>query len=211
ECATQAPTYSLPITVRPDNDNFADRVTIAPTNYSLSVTGFLNDATYEPGERTHGEGGSIWWSWTPTTSGRFTFEQNAGGGVAIYEGSAIRQLTLVTNSASPGRLVLEAQAGITHQIALYGCYSWGKLSMFSSTPPAVVLTRPADGTTFTNVTSVVVDAQASDPDGTIVQVDFFLNGLWVGASTNPPYEIVVQDLSSAQYYYQLSALATDSS
>src|SRR5262249_38757723 len=37
------------------------------------------------------------------------------------------------------------------------------------------------------------------------------NGLWVGASTNPPYELVVQDLSSAQYYYQLSALATDSS
>ncbi len=54
-------------------------------------------------------------------------------------------------------------------------------------PPAVVLTAPVAGATFATGTSMALAATAADPDGSLVRVEFLLNGSKLGEATTPPY------------------------
>ena len=61
------------------------------------------------------------------------------------------------------------------------------LSNTNNQTPAVALTAPAGGSTYTLPASVNFAATASDADGLIVKVEFFIDGGKVGETTNPPY------------------------
>ena len=74
-------------------------------------------------------------------------------------------------------------------------------------PPQVALTAPADGSTFTVGTAVVLTAAASDADGTIGQVNFFAGSTPIGSSTTNPYSVTWSP--SAPGTYSLTAAATD--
>lgn len=76
-----------------------------------------------------------------------------------------------------------------------------------NSPPAVSLTAPANGATFTAPASVTVSANASDADGTITQVEFFANGNPIGSDASSPYSITWAANSSGSY--TLTARATD--
>jgi hypothetical protein len=73
--------------------------------------------------------------------------------------------------------------------------------------PSIVLTGPADGSIkgFGEVVALV--AEASDPDGTIDRVEFFVNGAEYGEDDLPPYEInfIPTDIES----YSAHAVAVD--
>ncbi len=74
--------------------------------------------------------------------------------------------------------------------------------------PLVALTSPAAGATSREPGSFQLAATASDPDGTIVRVDFLLNGQIVGSVVGgPPYQFTVANLPAGDY--QLAARATD--
>ena len=57
-------------------------------------------------------------------------------------------------------------------------------------PPLVAITSPAVNASFVWPASVVVAAEASDPDGTIAHVQFFANGSPIGAVAAAPYTVV---------------------
>jgi hypothetical protein len=57
----------------------------------------------------------------------------------------------------------------------------------TNTPPAVVLTAPADGATLTDPTNVVLAADAVDSDGRVARVDYLANGRVIGSATNAPF------------------------
>ena len=74
-------------------------------------------------------------------------------------------------------------------------------------PPTVALTAPAAGATVTVGTPVTMTANASDTDGTVVQVTFFVDGTPVGTDDAAPYS--AQWTPSAAGAYRLTARATD--
>jgi len=73
--------------------------------------------------------------------------------------------------------------------------------------PAVSLTAPANGATFTAPASITVSATASDTDGTIARVDFFAGTTLIGSDTTSPYSITWNNVPAGSY--SLTAAATD--
>jgi hypothetical protein len=74
-------------------------------------------------------------------------------------------------------------------------------------PPAVVLTTPADGATFTTPATVHLEASASDPDGTVTKVEFFQGTNKIGEATSAPFAIDWVNVAPGGYV--LTAKATD--
>ena len=74
-------------------------------------------------------------------------------------------------------------------------------------PPAVSLTSPAQGATFTSPATVALSATASDTDGTIARVEFYRNGSLIGSDTSSPYGITWSGAPAGTY--SLTAVAID--
>ncbi len=73
-------------------------------------------------------------------------------------------------------------------------------------PPAVAIVSPAASSRFDSPASVAIEANASDPDGTISKVEFFANSLLVGTSNSAPFSAA---WSATTGSYLLTAKATD--
>ena len=58
-----------------------------------------------------------------------------------------------------------------------------------ATLPDVNITSPPDGSVFTSPLTLSVTAAASDSDGTVSQVDFYGDGLYLGTQTSAPYTV----------------------
>lgn len=57
----------------------------------------------------------------------------------------------------------------------------------ANVPPVVTLTAPGPGSTFTQGAAVTLQATANDPDGSVVRVDFLVDGAVIGSDTSAPY------------------------
>ena len=74
--------------------------------------------------------------------------------------------------------------------------------------PNVTITSPVADTTFADTAAVTIVAVASDSDGTVVSVDFFVSDtVRIGGATASPYTMVWKNISRGQY--TLTAVATD--
>ena len=74
-------------------------------------------------------------------------------------------------------------------------------------PPAVSLTAPANGSTYTAPATITVSATASDTDGTVVRVDFYQGSTLIGSDTASPFTITWGNVAAGTY--TLTARATD--
>lgn len=61
-------------------------------------------------------------------------------------------------------------------------------------PPQITLTSPSPNEALEG--SLTISAEASDEDGEITKVDFFVNGNLAGTAETPPYEITVSGLEA---------------
>jgi len=77
----------------------------------------------------------------------------------------------------------------------------------SNSPPTVAITRPLDGASFTAPATIHVEAAASDSDGAVSRVEFFLDGVPVGTATSSPYTVTLTQVPEGTH--RLSARATD--
>jgi hypothetical protein len=57
-------------------------------------------------------------------------------------------------------------------------------------PPRVSLLWPGQGDSFSAGTLIKLKAKATDPDGSIAQVQFFAGTNLVGTVTNPPFNVI---------------------
>ena len=74
--------------------------------------------------------------------------------------------------------------------------------------PSVTLTGPANGTVFVGVsTNLTLTAVASDPDGSVTNVQFFQGKNNLGISTSSPYTVAWNNVLPGSY--GLTAVATD--
>jgi hypothetical protein len=74
-------------------------------------------------------------------------------------------------------------------------------------PPAVALTVPANGATYTAPAHIGIAANASDADGTIARVDFYQGSTLIASDTTSPYIVAWHNVPAGTY--SLTAVATD--
>ncbi|MHB9133007.1 MAG: Ig-like domain-containing protein [Armatimonadota bacterium] len=114
--------------------------------------------------------------------------------------------SLVGNGIVPGSYTLHAIAtdndGQTTQSAT--------INVRVNAKPTVAITSPADGAEFLQPANVVIAATAADGDGTVTQVEFYIDGEKVGTDTTSPYQYSWNDVPKKATAYVLTAVATDS-
>lgn len=74
-------------------------------------------------------------------------------------------------------------------------------------PPSVSITSPTSGSAFTAPANVTVAATASDSDGTVARVDFYVGSLLIGSDTTAPYTASWSNVAAGSY--SLTAVARD--
>ncbi len=75
--------------------------------------------------------------------------------------------------------------------------------------PNVSITSPVSGQSFTAPASQTIAATASDTDGTIVGVDFYVGAQLLGTDTTSPYTMAWSNVAAGSY--SLTAVARDNS
>ena len=73
--------------------------------------------------------------------------------------------------------------------------------------PVVALTAPANGATAVTPATIALAADASDPDGSIASVAFFVGGTQISSDSSAPYTATWSPTAAGTY--QLTARATD--
>jgi hypothetical protein len=135
--------YILYISEGAANDAFANRESML-TNRSVAG---ISHATLEPLEPVHSTNfpaGSLWWSWTPAESGPYriqTIVAHERAYLAIYTGTDLEHLTLVTNAESMNSqstmIDFFAEAGVEYSIAAgHLAYSPEPVTLEIHRPPA---------------------------------------------------------------------------
>ncbi len=81
------------------------------------------------------------------------------------------------------------------------------LSLVQSGVPTVSWTSPYDGQFFANLDPISLNADASDKDGNVTQVEFFVDGVSVGTDVTAPYSL--NWTPSGYGNFTLEATATD--
>src|SRR5688572_12538691 len=77
----------------------------------------------------------------------------------------------------------------------------------SNQPPIVSLTAPESAAVFDAPATITLSATASDPDGSIAQVDFYHGQVLIGTDATSPYSVSWKDVGSGAY--PLTAVARD--
>ena len=121
----------IPIHVRPLNDDFSDRIPITGNTAVFHADGV--NASLEPGEPSAGPVNweSVWWTWTSPGYGTLSLCRPSSPYfnyvlMAVYSGSTLTNLTLVTNTPYGGTyascLNFTTQPGVAYQIAVAGSF-----------------------------------------------------------------------------------------
>jgi len=136
-----------------------------------------------------------WVDQSPTTwSGSITLQAQQRYNIVMdyYQngGGAVAQLFWSSPSTGPMTIIPQSQ-----------------LYPVTNSPPAVVLTAPANGTVLTAAASVTLTATAADAANAITNVAFYINGQVLGATTNPPYALTATGLGAGSY--TLKAVVSD--
>lgn len=76
-----------------------------------------------------------------------------------------------------------------------------------NTPPVCSITAPASGTYYSSAQAITITASASDSDGSVAGVEFFVNGTSIGADNTAPYSKAYSIPSNGSYL--ITAVATD--
>lgn len=88
-----------------------------------------------------------------------------------------------------------------------GDTSSNSVSIIVNELPSISITNPADGAGLIAPATFVLQATASDIDGTVTQVRFLRGTTAIGLVTNAPYSLPIQNLAVGSYTFD--AVATD--
>ncbi len=103
-------------------------------------------------------------------------------------------------------LVLPADDPTTNIAATYGCAS-GTITPPANIPPTVAITSPANNAHFASPATIVLQATATDADGTVSQVQFFNGATLLGTDASSPYSFSWTNVANGTY--TITAKATD--
>lgn len=170
---------------------------VAPT---VKITGPDNNATFNPTD-------------VITITATAADTDGSITGVDFYNGSTLlgsantSPYSFAWHNPSPGDYVLTAKA--TDDNGAITTSSPVSVSVVSSglIPPVVNITSPSLNATFTEPATVTLNADATDPDGTISKVEFFNGATLLNTSASSPYTFTWTNVAAGKYV--LTAVATD--
>ena len=119
-----------------------------------------------------------------TTDGVFRFEFN----IQIGTPTAGVSQKYVASNAAAGETVLES------------------LTLAPNNPPTVSVTSPTNGAAIITGTNTTLTANAADVDGTVTQVEFFVDGVSVGVDNASPF---TASYTAVAGNHNITAVATD--
>ncbi|MDN3656733.1 metallophosphoesterase [Ferruginibacter paludis] len=93
-----------------------------------------------------------------------------------------------------------------------GCDSIAKLILqivMVNQPPVVTITSPSNSSTVNTSNTILLNATATDADGTITKVEFYNNGVKFGEDSTAPYSFTGNEIEPGNYV--ITAKATDNS
>jgi uncharacterized lipoprotein YmbA len=82
-----------------------------------------------------------------------------------------------------------------------------QITVVPNNPPSVTLTEPVDGASFFVGVNVTNRASASDSDGNVVRVEFYVDGSLFFSDTTSPYSFELCDITAGPH--TISAVAVD--
>ena len=98
----------------PANDNFAAAIALSGTAATQTVKGFNTNATQEAGEPQNADnagGQSVWWKWTPTSTGNVTIDTRGSyfdSTLGVYTGSSLANLSEAASNDDINRGIVQA-------------------------------------------------------------------------------------------------------
>lgn len=108
-----------------------------------------------------------------------------------------------TTTLGSGQLV---KAIATDNLGLTGMSTNATMNVVNNNPPTVSITAPNSSAAYIAPAVVTINATAADNDGTITQVEFFVNSVSVGVDNTSPYTV---NWTSTVGNKALVAVATD--
>jgi len=125
------------------------------------------------------------------------------GGAKVGSANAAPYTSIWSNVAA-GSYVLTAQA--TDNRGATSTSAPVPIVVTTNSPPSITL-RPLGGEDYFAPASIVLNADASDSDGTIARVEFRANGAIVGVATAAPYSYAWNGIGTGSY--SITATAVD--
>ena len=145
-----------------------------------------------------------------STAPRWVKLTRSGNTVTAYESANGTSWTQVgSDTIALGSTAYIGLAVSSHVNGVLGTATFDNVTVSATTnaPPSVVVTSPADGSTYTAPATIAVSASASDTDGTIARVDFYAGTTLLGSDTASPYSLTWSNVPAGTY--SLTAVATD--
>ncbi len=129
----------------------------------------------------------------PSTGGWQTWSSVAASGIPISAGPHSIRVVFDTNGGS----------------GLVGNINYMRWTIpGNNAPPAVAITSPVNGATYTAPATIALSASASDSDGSVLQVSFYAGATLIGTDTTAPYSWSWTNVPVGSY--AITAIATDS-
>src|SRR6185369_6718086 len=76
----------------------------------------------------------------------------------------------------------------------------------TNSPPLIEMKSPTNGARFFAPAALTIEASASDSDGNVTQVEFFLGAASLGTSATSPYTNLVPVLDAGDYEFRAIAM-----
>jgi uncharacterized repeat protein (TIGR01451 family) len=107
-------------------------------------------------------------------------------GVLIGAGTIFNQglYRFIWNNPSSGAYQLTAAATDNSGVVTFSTPKTIYVNLKANVSPAVSITAPASGASYVMPANVTIDATATDSDGTVSGVDFYADGILLGAGAN---------------------------
>jgi len=171
---------------------FGARTSAATTN--VAVSGF----TFVPPSVTIRAGDSV--KWTGLEPGVHNVQTDNDP----YCGAPSGSLTTCTHTFN--EVGTYQYYCITHR-ATFNMVGTVIVQAVANTPPSVSIGNPTNGAVFAAPANIALLAHATDTEGTVTNVQFFVNATALGAATANPFSIVASNLAAGNY--ALTAIAAD--
>ena len=159
-------------------------------------------------------GGSLDQHGTPESAPGWVRLVRTGDQFSAYQSLDGSTWTLVgTNTISMAGAVYVGLAVTSHSSEARATATFDNVSVYAGTaapknePPVVELTRPANGSNFTAPANILLEATASDADGSVASVDFYQGSTLLGSDTTSPYSFTWTGAGAGSY--QLTVIARD--
>jgi acid phosphatase type 7 len=178
--------------VSPFNDDFENAIGLGgPAATVLGDNAFATKQSGEPPIAGNVGGASVWWIWTPSTSGPATvntFGSDFDTLLAVYTGDSLIRLTVVAQNDDDAftlqsSVQFNATTGVLYRIVVDGYASGGTVARGTTRlnirgAGGITLQSPTNGTTFTVGDPIAITARVLPdfPNEQPSRVDFYHNG-----------------------------------